>query len=349
MKELRSLRYLPGVLSILNQKELPTREIWIEAKDVETAAVAIESMAVRGAPALATCAAYGVCLWLHSILDLSLPWSKIQPNFLDVLKRLRKTRPTAVNLFHVLDDLEKVSHQWSSDQTVLELRQAVEVFAMKVESLDLATCKSIGVNGMGFFKEVSKHKLSILTHCNTGSLATAGYGTALGIIRSLHTAGRLSNVLVDETRPYLQGSRLTAFELSYEGIPYKIISDNMAAYAMLLGQVDAVIVGADRVVSNGDTANKIGTYSLAALCSIHQIPFVVACPEATIDRHMKSGAEIHVEERPESELTSINGQLIAPEDARCWNPSFDVTPSKYITAIVTEERVYRPAYKFSRR
>ena len=183
--------------------------------------------------------------------------------------------------------------------------------------------------------------INILTHCNTGSLATAGYGTALGIIRSLHARGLVKNVWVDETRPYLQGSRLTAFELGHDGIPYTLISDNMAAYAMQRKQVDLVVVGADRIAVNGDTANKIGTYNLGVLCKHHNIPFVVAAPKSTIDANITSGAQIPVEERPPNELREVNGSAIAPTQATVWNPSFDMTPAQLISAIVTEDGIFR--------
>jgi methylthioribose-1-phosphate isomerase len=215
--------------------------------------------------------------------------------------------------------------------------------AEKITADDIRTCKAIGDHGATLFSQ----PINILTHCNTGSLATAGYGTALGIIRSLHAKQCVKQVWVDETRPYLQGSRLTAFELHHDQIPYSVISDNMAAYLMQLKRVDMVVVGADRIATNGDTANKIGTYGLAVLCKHHNIPFVVAAPKTTLDYSITSGEAIPVEERPPRELREVNGIAITPKNANVWNPSFDVTPGKLIHAIVTEDGVFKgPDFKF---
>lgn len=331
-----AMRFENDQLCLVDQRKLPSVEVWLECRTVEAVAKAIEDMVVRGAPAIGCAAAWGLAI--DAINHTHLPdWAAYQKNFQLAFDRLGKTRPTAVNLFYALDQVSSLTKTFKHDLPMSRVADSITKKAQTLTSDDIRTCKAIGEHGASMFNR----PINILTHCNTGSLATAGYGTALGIIRSLHARGFVKNVWVDETRPYLQGSRLTAFELGHDGIPYTLISDNMAAYAMQRQQVDLVVVGADRIATNGDTANKIGTYNLGVLCKHHNIPFVVAAPKSTIDANIKSGAQIPVEERPPNELREVNGSAIAPTQATVWNPSFDVTPAQLISAIVTEDGIFR--------
>lgn len=335
-----------GCLRLLDQRALPGREIWLDVRDIETAARAIEDMVVRGAPAIGCAAAWGLAVdaWQQTKSYSYKNWSEYQPAFLSAVERLARTRPTAVNLFYALNAMKNVADGFVPNLPMEAVRDQLVHQAKLLEIDDVHTCRAIGHHGADMFK--GRGPLTVLTHCNTGSLATAGYGTALGIVRALNERQQVKSVFVDETRPYLQGSRLTAFELSQEKIPYKLISDNMAAYAMQHGWVDLVVVGADRIARNGDTANKIGTYGLAVLCKHHNVPFVVAAPKATIDTKMEHGRDIPVEERHAREIKEIQGIALAPHDAEVWNPSFDVTPNELITAIVTEDGVFKKNYNF---
>ncbi len=341
-----AMHYEAGCLKLLDQRLLPNRELWLEARDLETVAVAIEDMVVRGAPAIGCAAAWGLAVdaWQNWHNHKSNTWSSYASGFNAAVERLARTRPTAVNLFYALESMKKVAAKFAAALPLEKAMIQLIAHAKHLEEDDVRTCRAIGAHGADIFK--GRGAVTVLTHCNTGSLATAGYGTALGIVRALNERNQIKSVFVDETRPYLQGSRLTAFELSQEKIPYKLIADNMAAYAMQRGWVDLVVVGADRIASNGDTANKIGTYGLAVLCKHHNVPFIVAAPKATIDVKIQSGREIPVEERPAKELKEVQGVVIAPLDAQVWNPSFDVTPNELITAIVTEDGTFRGNYKF---
>lgn len=292
-------------------------------------AEAIVQMAVRGAPAIGVTAAYGVAL--EAKRSKNLPEVDFRQHLTEVIRELEQTRPTAVNLFWALTKMQRVLEEISTHDSA-ELASELEQAAQALADQDVATNKTIGENGAGLFAS----PVNILTHCNTGSLATVEYGTALGVIRSLQQHHKLRGVWVDETRPYLQGARLTAYELSEEGISYQLITDNMAGHLMSRGEVDAVIVGADRIALNGDTANKIGTYSLAVLCKYHKIPFYIAAPVSTFDLALKSGAEIPIEQRSPKEVTTWFGRPLAPLDAKAHNPAFDVTPAELITAIITE-------------
>jgi len=337
-----AMRFIDNRLHLIDQRKLPTNEIWIECSNLESVTKAIEDMVVRGAPAIGCAAAWGIALDAASHSHLA-SWAEYKKVFYSSIERLSKTRPTAVNLFYALKAMTKLGESFSEKDSMAHVAKVVKTRAEELANDDIRTCKAIGDHGASMFDK----PVNILTHCNTGSLATAGYGTALGIVRSLHKHNLVKNVWVDETRPYLQGARLTAFELGHDGIPYKLISDNMAAYLMQLGRVDLVVVGADRIASNGDTANKIGTYGLAVLCRHHGVPFVVAAPRSTIDFSIDSGQQIPVEERPQNELREVNGISIAPVNAEVWNPSFDVTPAALIGAIVTEDGVFRgPSFKF---
>lgn len=337
-----AMKFQHNALHLIDQRLLPNTELWLECRSLEDVAKSIEDMVVRGAPAIGCAAAWALALDAQNNKHQKY-WSQYRPIFHKSCKRLAATRPTAVNLFSALDAMNMACAHFKDNDEMNLVADHFMTTAKKISDHDVNTCKAIGEHGADIFTT----PVNILTHCNTGSLATAGYGTALGIIRSLHARRLVKHVWVDETRPYLQGSRLTAFELSHDKIPYSVISDNMAAYLMQLKRVDMVVVGADRIASNGDTANKIGTYGLAVLCQHHKIPFIVAAPKTTIDSNITSGNQIPVEERPPHELRELNGMALTPKDASVWNPSFDVTPHELIHAIVTEDGVCRgPNFKF---
>ncbi len=313
--EVKAFYWQPGELKILNQLKLPREEEWITAKDYLSVAKAIKDMVVRGAPAIGCVAAYGFVLGVK--------YNKEDPQ--KVYETLKNTRPTAVNLF------------WALDRMIKALREGkdIEAEAIAIEREDYETNLKIGEYGERLIPEGAK----ILTHCNTGALATAGWGTALGVIRSARKKGKNVFVWVDETRPYLQGARLTAWELLKERIPHKIITDNTAGFLMRRGEVDAVIVGADRITLRGDTANKIGTYSLAVLAKEHKIPFYVAAPISTFDPKLTSGEEIPIEERSPEEVKNCFGCQVAPEGSDALHLGFDVTPAELIDAIITERGI----------
>ena len=313
--EVKAFVWQPGELKILNQLLLPKREEWLTARDYLTVAKAIKDMVVRGAPAIGCVAAYGFVLGVK--------YNKEDPQ--KVYETLKNTRPTAVNLFWALDRMTKALREGKD----------IEAEAIAIEREDYETNLKIGENGEKLIPEGAK----ILTHCNTGALATAGWGTALGVIRSAHKKGKNVFVWVDETRPYLQGARLTAWELLKERIPHKIITDNTAGFLMKRGEVDAVIVGADRITLRGDVANKIGTYSLAVLAKEHKIPFYVAAPISTFDPRLISGQEIPIEERSPEEVKNCFGCQIAPDGSDALHLGFDVTPAELIDAIITERGV----------
>jgi methylthioribose-1-phosphate isomerase len=294
-------------------------------------------MNVRGAPAIGIAGAYGMALAARSYA--------MQPDFLTRMIRaaaeLSAARPTAVNLAWavgiVLDVARSLVAERQSPENIVE---AMENAARKIQQDDIESCRRIGDSGACLIPDGA----GVLTHCNTGSLATGGYGTALGIIRSAWRDGRLKRVFVDETRPRLQGARLTAWELAQDGIPHTLITDSMAAHFMARGEIHAVVVGADRIARNGDVANKIGTYGLAVLARAHRIPFIVAAPRSTFDPYIDSGAEIPIEERDRSEVTEIQGVRIAPEMTIAANPAFDVTPAEYVTAVATDFGMLQPPY-----
>ncbi|MEO2153619.1 MAG: S-methyl-5-thioribose-1-phosphate isomerase [Aquificota bacterium] len=315
LQKVKAFRWEKGKLKILNQLKLPHTEEWIIATDYLQVAEAIKKMIVRGAPAIGCVAAYGFVLGVK--------YNKENPQ--KVYETLKNTRPTAVNLFWALERIKKALSQGRD----------IEQEAIQIEEEDLKTNLRIGEYGKSLLKENSK----VLTHCNTGALATAGWGTALGVIRSAHYSGKNIFVWVDETRPYLQGARLTAWELVKEGIPHKIITDNTAGFLMKKGLVDAVIVGADRITLRGDTANKIGTYSLAVLAKEHKIPFYVAAPLSTFDPNLIYGDEIPIEERSPDEVKNCFGCSIAPDESDALHLGFDVTPAFLIDAIITEKGI----------
>jgi methylthioribose-1-phosphate isomerase len=294
-------------------------------------------MIVRGAPAIGVAAAYGMYLGACEIKVSDRDRFLIQLEI--VAEKLRATRPTAVNLFWAIDQMLKAARQTLG--TVDYLKQVLLNTAKQINAEDLQTCRAIGDHGLAALPK-SPEQLRILTHCNAGALATAGYGTALGVVRSAWSAGRLARVYADETRPRLQGAKLTAWECVQEGIPITVITDSMAAHCMNRGMIDAVVVGADRIAANGDAANKIGTYSLAHIARAHNIPFFVAAPLSTIDFTIKDGNEIPIEERDPAEVYKIEETVICPPGVEYYNPAFDVTPAELITAIVTEFGAFSP-------
>jgi methylthioribose-1-phosphate isomerase len=320
---------------ILDQRLLPGRIKYLRCRTYQDVAAAIRDMAIRGAPAIGVAAAFGVALAARQKRFTSVAAMK---TFLKrAIRALAATRPTAVNLFWALAQMERVIGR--STDSPEQVARVLENESAAVYRNDSAVNRRIGANGARLLKKGAV----VLTHCNAGALATAEYGTALGVIRSAHRQGRIRMVFVDETRPYLQGARLTAWEMRQEKIPYVLITDNMAGHFMKSGAIDAVIVGADRIAANGDAANKIGTYSLAVLARYHGIPLYVAAPTSTIDHATKSGAAITIEERSAREVLYINKKSIAPSGTNARHPAFDVTPARLIRAIITEKGVFKPS------
>ncbi|HVZ81896.1 MAG TPA: S-methyl-5-thioribose-1-phosphate isomerase [bacterium] len=339
---LKPIRWENGVLHLLEQRLLPFREVWVKCDTVEKTASAIEEMTVRGAPAIGITAAYGVAVGAHR--SRTKDPRAFQIEMAHAIGRLRKTRPTAVNLFWALD---RMTHKLEEirNRSVLDQVKEIEKEAVAIHREDEALCDQLGKYGARLLKGAR----NILTHCNTGALATGGEGTALAGIMAAARRNKKLHVWVDETRPYLQGARLTAFEVDHAGIDFHLITDNMAASLMKDGKVDAIIVGADRIVSNGDTANKIGTYALAVLAKAHGIPFYVSAPTTTLDLTKKTGEQIVIEQRNPKEVTHPQGYPIAKESYPVYNPAFDVTPGKLITAIILENGICRAPYEKSLR
>jgi methylthioribose-1-phosphate isomerase len=300
-------------------------------------AEAIKTMIVRGAPAIGVAAAYGVYLGARDIYTEEV--GEFLPLLENVAEELRHTRPTAVNLFWAIREMLKTAY--GSGDNVATIKQQLLITAQTIQEQDLYTCQQIGDRGLEVLPS-SPEKLTILTHCNAGALATAGYGTALGVIRSAWTAGRLERVYADETRPRLQGAKLTAWECVQENIPVTVITDNMAAHCMQKKMIHAVVVGADRIAANGDAANKIGTYGLAVIAKMHNVPFFVAAPLSTVDFDLQDGTQIPIEERDPMEIYQIGETRLCPEGVDFYNPAFDVTPNSLITAIITEKGAVKP-------
>lgn len=324
-----------GTLRLLDQRKLPSQKIYLELNTVEAVAEAIRTMAVRGAPAIADAAAYGLALAaVHSRAE---DLAALKEELLCAEQLLRASRPTAVNLFWAMDRMHRVI---AAAQSLEELRGQVLAEAHAIAQEDAETNRRIAAYGAALIPDPA----CVIHHCNTGSLATFDYGTALGIIRMAHEQGKRVRVLVDETRPRLQGARLTTWELLEYGIPHTLIVDGASGFYMDQGGVDLCLVGADRIAANGDTANKIGTYNLAVVAKAHGVPFYVAAPLSTIDLQTPTGEDIPVEERSAAEITMIEGIPIAPEGAVAANPAFDITPAAYITAFITECGVIKPPF-----
>jgi methylthioribose-1-phosphate isomerase len=323
---------------LIDQTLLPTEYQQVEIATCDEMARAIKTMIVRGAPAIGVAAAYG--MYLGARESTTDDRDQFLLHLEQVAQQLRATRPTAVNLFWAIDRMLKVAYQ--SSTVVSDVKNRLLQEAQAINQDDVQTCQQIGDHGLAALPPVPE-KLRILTHCNAGALATAGYGTALGVIRSAWRDGRLERVYADETRPRLQGAKLTTWECVQEGIPVTLLTDNMAAHCMQRGLIDAVVVGADRIAANGDAANKIGTYSVALIAKAHQIPFFVAAPLSTIDFKLADGSEIPIEERDPAEIYEVGNARLCPEGVEFYNPAFDVTPAHLIAAIITEFGAIAPA------
>jgi methylthioribose-1-phosphate isomerase len=330
-----TVEYDDGVVRLIDQRRLPTEEVVLECRDFQAVAEAIKTLAVRGAPAIGVTAALGLALGARALkaADFTEFWA----GFEEVCAVMAATRPTAVNLFWAIDRMKAcaLTHR---QLPLAEVRQRLEREALRLLDEDIANNRRMGLYGQGLIPDQAR----VLTHCNAGALATAGYGTALGVIRAAVEQGKRVAVIADETRPVLQGARLTAWELQKDGIPVTVIADNMAASLMRQGQIDLVIVGADRIAANGDVANKIGTYGVAVLAKAHGIPFYVAAPLSTIDATLPSGESIPIEERRPEEVTHVGDRQITPTGVGVLNPAFDVTPHAYVHAIITEVGVLYP-------
>ncbi len=336
--KMKPIEWLDGAIRLLDQSKLPLEESYIQTADWRVLADAVRTMKVRGAPLIGITAAYAVALAAAEFSRSSR--SDFRPSLERVLQDLARTRPTAVNLFWALDRMGQVLHAAEGPEAA---PGALLAEALSIHRDDRLRCARISSFGEKLIREGS----SVLTHCNAGALATGGDGTALGIIRAAHAKGNIANVFVDETRPLLQGARLTAWELMKEGIPATLITDSTAGALMAAGRIDCILVGADRIAANGDTANKVGTYSLAVLARYHGVPLYVAAPTTTIDPATATGGSIVIEERAAAEVTEVLGRAVAPVGVRVYNPAFDVTPGALITAIVTDEGIRRPPYAFS--
>ncbi|MEN6357720.1 MAG: S-methyl-5-thioribose-1-phosphate isomerase [Armatimonadota bacterium] len=336
----RTVDYKDGRVILIDQTRIPAELVTIELSDYESVAEAIKTMKVRGAPAIGVTGALGIVVAARGSIAAD-------PNVLyEELEHagnvLKNTRPTAVNLFWGIDRMLDAAHAAvQAGSSVDDVVHALESLGELMLAEDEDVCRMIGKHGARLLPD----KGSVLTHCNAGALACVAYGTALGVIRAAVESGKQIHVYADETRPRLQGMKLTCFELMSDNIPVTVISDNMAGWLMRQGKIDCVVVGADRIASNGDVANKIGTYSVAVLARHHKIPFYVAAPFSTVDFSLVSGDEIPIEERSHDEVTHIDGHRIAPMGVQVVNPSFDVTPAEYVTAIITQKGIIRPPYK----
>jgi methylthioribose-1-phosphate isomerase len=330
------------VVVMIDQRKLPSQEVYVRCKTAPEVARAIKTMVIRGAPAIGVAAAWGIAIGMRR--STATGTQKFAAEFQKTCDLLASTRPTAVNLFWAI---EQMKHAFAgavqAGQSVEQIKDRLDREAQRIHDDDVASCRAMGAFGAA----VVPADAHILTHCNAGALATAGYGTALGVIRGASEAGKTVAVFADETRPFLQGARLTAWELMRDGIDTTIITDNMSASLMGQGKVNFVVVGADRIAANGDTANKIGTYGVAVLAREHNIPFYVAAPLSTIDLRTPDGAHIPIEERNSREVSHIGGTQMAPTNAKVWNPGFDVTPHRFIAGIITEKGILRAPYTAS--
>ncbi|MGL4607537.1 MAG: S-methyl-5-thioribose-1-phosphate isomerase [Eubacteriaceae bacterium] len=334
---MKPVYYEDGVLKLIDQPKLPMELVVNSYTDYREIAAAIVDMVVRGAPAIGVAAGYGV--YFGALEYVNEPKELFLKHMKEVCDLLKSTRPTAVNLFWAIKRLESLIDR-NKEKEVPVIVALLGKEAHDICQEDIQMCRKMGKYGATLIKDGD----TFLTHCNAGALATADYGTALGVVRAAHDAGKKISVYADETRPFLQGARLTAYELQADGIPVTLITDNMAGWMMKQGKIDGVIVGADRIASNGDVANKIGTYSVSILAKAHGIPMYVAAPTSTIDFTMKSGEEIVIEERDCREISHIGGVQIAPDNIKMENPAFDVTPNENITAIITEKGIVYPPY-----
>jgi methylthioribose-1-phosphate isomerase len=329
---IHTIRWTDDGVVMIDQTRLPIEEIYVTCKNYEEVARAIKTMVIRGAPAIGVAAAMGVAIGVQKSND-------IHGEFEGICEALRVTRPTAVNLFWGIERMKKL-YAAVKHETADTIRAAMITEAKLVLQQDIAINEAMGKHGAPLVPDGK----TVLTHCNAGALATGGYGTALGVIRAAVAAGKNIDVFADETRPFLQGSRLTVWELQHDSIPTTLITDNMAGHFLKSGRIGCVIVGADRIAANGDVANKIGTYSVAVLAKENNVPFYVAAPLSTLDLSLASGEQIPIEERDESEVTHYAGAAVAPRGTPAKHPAFDVTPNRYVSAIITEKGIARAPY-----
>ncbi len=334
----KTIEWKDNQVVMIDQRKLPMQEKYVVCKGYRSVIRAIRDLVIRGAPAIGVAAAMGVALGALKIRTNSR--DQFDAKLDAICKEMMAARPTAVNLAWAVKRMKKVAHE-TGHKGVKAIKSHLIEEARKILDEDITINRAIGRHGQKLLKDGSR----VLTHCNAGALATGGYGTALGVVRAAVEAGKRIKVLADETRPFLQGARLTAWEMAEAGIPVTVITDNAAGYFMQQGEVDAVIVGADRIAANGDVANKIGTYTVAILAKAHKIPFYVAAPLSTIDSSIKTGKEIPIEQRDEKEVTHFHGRQTVPDNVRAQNPAFDVTPHRYLSAIITENGVITPPFK----
>lgn len=324
---------------MVDQRKLPAAEVYVRCTTANEVARAIKTMVIRGAPAIGVAAAMGVALGMGR--SKATGTKQFAVEFQKICDVMEATRPTAVNLFWAIERMKHaLAEGVRAGESVDQIKARLKGEALAIEAGDVESCRAIGRHGGALVPDGAR----VLTHCNAGALATAGYGTALGVIRGAREAGKAVTVLADETRPFLQGARLTAWELVREGIDTTVITDGMAGALMRAGEIDLVVVGADRIAANGDVANKIGTYGVAVLAREHGLPFYVAAPWSTIDLATPDGSGIPIEERPAREVTHVGTTRLTPEGARIRNPAFDVTPHRFVTAIITERGVYQAPF-----
>jgi methylthioribose-1-phosphate isomerase len=330
------------VIVMVDQRKLPGQEVYVRCRTPQEVAKAIRTMVIRGAPAIGVAAAWGLALGVRRSTVKGT--RQLAVEFQKMCDMMAATRPTAVNLFWAIDRMKRIFGEGvRAGESAEELASRLDAEAQKIHDEDVASCRAMGAHGAQMLADGSR----VLTHCNAGALATAGYGSALGVIRAAVESGKKIAVFADETRPFLQGARLTAWELVRDGINTTVITESMAGPLMRAGEIDAVIVGADRIAANGDTANKIGTYTVAVLAHEHKIPFYVAAPISTIDLETPEGDRIPIEERDQREVSHLGSARLTPEGAKIRNPAFDVTPHRYIAGIVTERGILRPPYSES--
>ncbi|HEV8037606.1 MAG TPA: S-methyl-5-thioribose-1-phosphate isomerase [Bryobacteraceae bacterium] len=328
---IETIQWTSSGVVMIDQTRLPHEETYVTCTDYKQVAEAIRSMVIRGAPAIGVAAAMGIALGMQQ--------AESAVEFDEICDALARTRPTAVNLFWAIERMRRLYSELQS-RSIEDIRAKLVAEAQQIRLEDIAINECIGKNGAPLIPDGK----TVLTHCNAGALATAGYGTALGVIRAAVASGKKIDVFADETRPFLQGARLTVWELQHDHIPATLITDNMAGHFLHSGRIGCVVVGADRIAANGDVANKIGTYSVAVLAKENGVPFYVAAPISTLDLRLTSGDQIPIEQRAASEVTHVQGVPVAPDGTAVENPAFDVTPHRYVTAIVTERGVTRPPY-----
>ena len=334
---IKTVEYVDGIVRMIDQTRLPVEKVFIDCKTIDDVANAIKTMIIRGAPAIGVSAAMGVSLAAEMIQADN--FEKFYTQLEDKCLNLAQSRPTAVNLAWAIERMKSVARE-SKSLSISELKKKLKQESIDICKEDIESNMAMGSFGQTLINDGS----TVLTHCNAGALATAGFGTALGVIRAAVNAGKKIEVLADETRPFLQGARLTVWELMEDNIPVKLITDNMSGFFMKNNQVDVVVVGADRIAGNGDVANKIGTYMVAVLAQKHQIPFYVAAPISTLDLSLNSGEEIPIEQRSEDEVMTLNNKRITPEGASAAHPAFDITPNDLVTAIITDKGIAKPPY-----